>query len=180
MESTKCSFELSPFELCSLPLGPKTFLTVISVGIKKLCSLPSRHGLVGTSCLPSEPVLSLRAKAKTSGYLLVAGANRFYEYMQAPNARIQEGTAWEGVAMWAPTAKLSGEWPQWWDSRLSKYSCSAGQASHPQKNICNNQPTRMLHSIAKGLSFVSPVSYVILWGIPLDHSFIHSCYLTPV
>lgn len=34
----------------------------------------------------------MKAKAKTSGYLLVASANRFSEYMQAPNARIQEGT----------------------------------------------------------------------------------------
>lgn len=116
----------------------KTLLTVIGVGIKKLCSLPTRHGLLGTSCLPSEPVLSLRIKAMTSVYLLMANADRFPEHMQTPNAMIQGLGLHGGEGLCKHLWLNLLEWPQWWDSKLSIHSCSSGQASHPQKNICNS------------------------------------------
>ena len=40
--------------------------------------------------------------------------------------------------------------------------------------------TRVLNSVAKGLLFCAPVNHMIVQGIPLDHPFIHFCFLTPL
>ena len=40
--------------------------------------------------------------------------------------------------------------------------------------------TRVFHNLAKGRLFCAPVNHVIVQGIPLNHPFIHFCFLTPL